>query len=337
MSSKTEDIQNLVDSYNTISSAFLKFSNTLKTIRGSNTLTEESRNLLHQHHQELKNAVSSFAIPGIRQTRKLAISGEISLDELRESIDTSRTTKVPDVLNLQSADDIFVKLKLLYSWEQDANRTNIRVAFHQGFYISELLAAGDNTINSIQKSTEIPEFNIRKNLKLYKELGIYRTLLCSTLRVSRLQRNIAAIRKLLSTLSEEEKKWWKYPSTELTGDPSCFVKCYLEYFEGKQLPTDIFYKLDLIDNQFDHPTARKVIDKLCVRVMICKDQHDCNEKLRQLTEEKYLLGFMKKQDEVGHFTTLTRNQIGSYDVDEITEEAFKLPTPWVETIIYKFK
>ena len=199
------------------------------------------------------------------------------MDELRESTNISRTTKVPDVLNLQSADNIFGKLKLLYSREQDANRTNIRVAFHQGFYISELLAAGDNTINSIQKATEIPEFNIRKNLKLYNDLWIYRTLLYSTLRVSRLQQNIATIKKTLSTLSEEEQKWWKYPSTELTGDPSCFVKYYLEYFEGKQLPTDIFYKLDLIDNQFDHPTPRELIDKLCVRVMVCKDQHDCNE------------------------------------------------------------
>ena len=140
---------------------------------------------MHQHHQELKNTVSSFAIPGIGQTQKHALSGEISLDELHESTNISRTTKVPDVLNLQSADNIFGKLKLLYSWEQEANRTNIRVAFHQGFYISELLAAGDNTINSIHKATEIPEFNTRKNLKLYKGLGIYRTLLYSTLRVSR--------------------------------------------------------------------------------------------------------------------------------------------------------
>ena len=84
----------------------------------------------------------------------------------------------------------------------------------------------------------------------------------------------------------------------------------MEYFEGKQLPTDIFYKLDLIDNQFDHPTAREFIDKLCVRVMVCKDQHDYNEKSHQLTEEKYLLGYIEKQGGVGHFMTLTRNRTG---------------------------
>ena len=43
---------------------------------------------------------------------------------------------------------------------------------------------------------------------------------------------------------------------------------------------------------------------------------------------------MKKQGEVGHFITMTRTLTGSYEVDRITEEAFKLPTPWAETIIY---
>ena len=80
---------------------------------------------------------------------------------------------------------------------------------------------------------------------------------------------------------------------------------------------------------------RRIVLSYSPSLMVCQDQHDCNEKLHQLTEEKHLLGFMEKQ--VGVFTTMTRTLTGSYEVDRITEEAIKLPTPCTETIIYKFK
>ena len=41
----------------------------------------------------------------------------------------------------------------------------------------------------------------------------------------------------------------------------------------------------------------------------------------------YLLGFMKKQGGVGHFTTMTTTLTESYEVDRTTEEVIKLPTP----------
>ena len=87
------------------------------------------------------------------------------------------------------------------------------------------------------------------------------------------------------------------------------------------------HKLDSIDNELGHPAAREVIEKLCVRNMVCKNQHDCYERLLQFTEEKYLLGFIEKQDEAWHFMALTINPFdGLYDVDEITYEAIELPT-----------
>lgn len=341
MSAAKEDIQDLVEQFNTINSAFLKFSNTFKQIRERGELTQNSSKLIGEHHQELKKAVSSFTLPGKQTTRKRQrqLSGEITLDELQKSIETSQETRVPSVSELQLHSDIFNKLKLLFSWERDANRTNIRIAFHQGFYINELLTDKDNshTIQSIHQATDIPEFNIRKNLQLFKDLGTYRVLLYSTLPVSRLQRNIASIRKLISSLPEEEKRKWQTIPKELTKDPSCFIKCYLDWFEGKQLPTDVFYKLDLLDNRMDHPTAEPVIDKLCTRVIVCKDQHDMSTKLSSLTEERYLLGYIKLAGEIGHFTILRRDpDDGKYVGDETTQNDFDNES-WAQTIIYVFK
>lgn len=275
-------------------------------------------------------------------SRKRARSGDITLDEIYNSIGTSQTTQVPSVNELQFQNNILNKLKLLYSWEQDANRTNIRVAFHQGFYINKLLTDKDNTenntIESIHQTTDIPKFNINKNVQLFKDLGTYRMLLYSTLPVYKLQRNIAPIRELLSSLPQEEREKWQNIPKELTADPSCFIKCYLDWFEGKQLPNDIFYNLDLLDNRMNHPTAEPIIDKLCSRVVVCKDQHDMHAKLLHLSEEKYLLGYIKKTDGNGHFTILKKDSSdGKYFGDEISQNDFILETPWTQTIIYVFK
>ena len=342
MSSGREDIQNLMEQFHTINSAFVKFSNTLREIHECGALTQDSSKLIDKHHQELKKAVSSFTLPGKQTTRKRPrqLSGEITLDELRNSIDISEETRVPSVIELQRHSDIFDKLKLLFTWEGDTNRTNIRVAFHQGFDINELLTDKDNsyTIESIHQTTSIPEFNIRKNLQLFKELGTYRMLLYSTLPVSKFQRNIASIRTILSSLPEEEKRWWQTYQKKSTDDPSCFIECYLDWFKGKQLPNNVFYKLDLLDNRMDHPTAEQVIEKLCTRVMVCDDQHDMTKKSEALSEERYLLGYFTKKDEPGHFTILKRDPSdGKYFSDETTNKDFQLSTPWAQTIIYLFK
>ncbi len=196
--------------------------------------------------------------------RKRHTSGVLTLEEIKNSLNfnPSPTASLPSLQECKSAEE---KVKLLYSWEISAVRLQTRACFHQGFYLQQLIKEHSYTTKDLHSTfPDIPEYNIKRNLQLYNSLGDYRTILYSTLSVSRLWKSISAIKQELDKLSVEDREYWITPPTN--NQASCFIKCYKEWFD-KDPSKNIYFVLDIYDNDFSHYTQNTLIEQLSFVVL----------------------------------------------------------------------
>ena len=170
--------------------------------------------------------------------RKRNPSGKLTLQELKESIKFEKPTQ-PSVAYLQNVKTIDDKVNLLYTWEIEGRRLQVRTSLHSGFYLQHLRSKYSWSVKQLCEHFEkIPERVIYRNLQLYNQLGEYRTVLYSTLPAYKLFQNIEGIKNELSQQPPEEQEWWKFPQTPYAS--SCFINCYREWFAGEPT-TSIFY------------------------------------------------------------------------------------------------
>ena len=117
---------------------------------------------------------------------------------------------MPSCEELQKCETVEEKIKLLFSWEEQSVRLQIRSCFHQGFYLQKLKNKDNySTSDLIKKFPDIGEYQIKRNLQLFNRLGNYRKLLYSTIAVPRLWSSITSIEEELKQLAPEERDWWK--------------------------------------------------------------------------------------------------------------------------------
>lgn len=252
-----------------------------------------------------------------KSKRKRKLSGQISLEELSQSIEKnpSPTTSVNLLRSCKSSED---KINLLYSWELSANRLQIRSAFHQGFYLQQLIKLKNYTVKQLfELFPQIPQPNIRRNLQLYNTLGDFRKILFSTLPVHRLWRSITSLKKELDVISSQEQLSWK----EGNSDPSCFIKCYTQWFD-EDPKQNIYYLLDIYDNDLGTFTEKSVIDQLCTTIAILKPEELkypytlLRDPVPELHHKRYMIYYHTFDTELGHCAIITKQDDGTWNCND---------------------
>ena len=160
---------------------------------------------------------------------------------------------------------------LLNLWQQHPwGISNWQLLAHQSYSAQGASAdVGENDMFKIMTLSGCLKVLKTKRKKLQaifahnEQLSNFRTILYSTVPISKLHQNITQIKKELESLSTEDKIFWTTPAPELLHDPSCFVKVYLDWYRN-QPPNKVFYFLDLFDNKLSTATRRIVLnDKNC--------------------------------------------------------------------------
>lgn len=216
-------------------------------------LTEESITTLTASFSEYREEIEKLAycLPETSSEppkKKKRHSSGLTLEELRKSCKEPNNTITVD--GLRFAGSPVEKLKRLWDWEKTANTYIIRFAFHQGYYIHQILkeqgssSSREASLNQLSKETSIPFSSLQRKHQLYKELKDYRTILFATVPITRLYNNCVKIRKELEKLSEEELSFWKNPVKY--PDPTGLYNCLIRRFGG-HLPSDVFFTFDLFN------------------------------------------------------------------------------------------
>ena len=253
--------------------------------------------------------------------RKRHKSGVITLEELKNSLNFNPST-VPSVGSLQSCKTAQEKIQLLYSWEVSAARLQIRASFHQGFYLQQLIKENNYTTKDLRSLfPEIPEYNIKRNLQLYNTLGNYRTILFSNLSVSRLWRSISSLKEELNNLSPEDIQYWEIPP--INQEVSCFIKCYKEWY-GLNPTKNVYYILDIYDNNLSHWTQNGLIEQLAVVVSKLErpEVDELNiEDVPNLHYDKFILWYHMEGQPGAHCAIITRKNDNTWDTtDELLKQ-----------------
>ena len=239
--------------------------------------------------------------------RKRKPSGNISLKELKDSLDFN-PSPVASVEKLQRCTSAEDKVNLLYSWETSAVRLQTRASFHQGFYLQQLIKEHHYSTNDLcTLFPDIPSYHIKRNLQLYNTLGNYRTLLYSNISVSRLWRNISQIKKELDSLSPDEQQWWTTPPTN--SEASCFIKCYQEWF-GRNPTKNIYYTLDIYDNDLSHWTNNGLIEQITTVVASFEHPEVDNLDIKDIPNliyDKYMLWYYIEKQPTAHCAIITKS------------------------------
>lgn len=245
-----------------------------------------------------------------KKKRQRKNSGLIGLEELTSSLQPPEAN--PTVLELQGCTSIKDKIKLLYNWELQGNRLQIRASFHQGYYLAILLR-DYKSINQLCKSLpDIPDHNIKRNLQLFEQLGKFRTILNSTLPVYKLWQSITQLKKQLNCLSPEERNFWTEPKTD---DASCFISCFKKY-HGNDPSLNVYYILDIYDNNLSNLTNNALIEQLCtiVKRFVSPEVDDLTltQACANLPAQTYMLWFKVADSEIAHCTLIHKKEDGKW-------------------------
>ena len=261
-------------------------------------------------------------------------SGVVSLQELRQSLKFEDISD-PSVKELQRQGSAIAKLQLLYRWEQSAARSIVRVSFHSGYIINKLLLSQpDLKLQDIGQQSNIGIYTFKRNRQLFQQLGKFRTILYTTVPISRLYSSITAIKKELDESSPEEQEYWSNPPKKLVKDPACFVKVYMKWFDD-QPPIRVFYELDLFDNKLNNGVDDMLLKEICTNIATVEDHHMLNnvDFWRAFKDGRYVLVYWPTRDSEGHAAIIERNTEGTYTTsDEIT-----IQDMWCCTKIITFK
>ena len=233
---------------------------------------------------------SSSSSSSSKRTRRS--SGVITLEELRQSI-RLEPDRLSSVKELQKCNTIEEKIKLLFTWEEQSARLQVRSCFHQGFYLQKLKDNHSYSTSDLkEKFPKIGEYGIKRNIQLFNRLGNFRKILYSTIAVSSLWSSITSLEKELKQLTPEERDWWKAAETS---DPSCFLKVYKEWFQH-DISKNIFYELDIIDNNLNQDTDPNIIEQLRIVIKSFQDMKIQNlpELMKDLPHTRYMLWYDKK-------------------------------------------
>ena len=86
-------------------------------------------------------------------SRRRHQSGELTLEELQASlVFKSSPSSVSTLRSRASSEDI---LKLLFTWERQSVRQQIRYSFHQGYYITLICNSRDISLRGLAKESDI--------------------------------------------------------------------------------------------------------------------------------------------------------------------------------------
>ncbi|KAL3858051.1 hypothetical protein ACJMK2_012667 [Sinanodonta woodiana] len=159
----------------------------------------------------------------------------------------------------------------------------------------------------------------RKYKNLFLDLGRFRTLAHCTLSFHCIANQIAHVRDLIKSQSQEEIRFWMFPPNR---DPYQFLKAYEEWYSLKE---SAVYQLGLPDNRCGSHVIEQNTHKIFMDVT--KDgmwviEHFLNNSAE---EDKYLLMYDKGSS--GYCYVVYRNTLGKFSLDNEKLQCLKNMEP----------
>ncbi len=319
-----EIIQKIVNQCDSINTEHLNLQNCLKTLRTEKRHT--NLNEVLEAHRKLKTAVDLFKVQYKKQspkkkrkrvdsstpsqdekqspnkkgkrvdsstsspsTRNRHSSGELTLGELKQSIDFS-DTDIPSPAALRSKESIEEKIKALFTWGNQSQRQKIRYAFFSDYYIDKYCKSRDISVRALATKTGLPVSELQRKRQLYTDLGKYRAILYSTLSLHRLTTNSSKIREQLQQLPTAEEQKWIHPDSF---NSNSFLNCLIQ-LHG-YLPNQVIYECDLYNLNLSEISEDDAINILCITLQDLTgitDLEAFHEALNRIHQQRCMIGYI---------------------------------------------